>query len=533
MSVKKTVDKAMKTRKLNSLIFYFLVFIFSIVQNARGLSIHPKTQRSYHQTKLWSQLNHDIHEWGNQVLDYVDDIHIQSSTRSTFAIESKFAMKCDTTYEWIHGYISPSDFTDIRNVALRTISEAPLLDEVTVKCIREAASKRWDLQQNQESRFTLQSENTNSECHLDELVSEQSNPVLKNVIDEMLQTKIYPLVREAFAQELRNGNEICVYDSLVIRYNGDNVEGLPASQPLHRDGSIISVNIALNDFERNELTGENGFEGGGTFFEGLICNPENYTPILRPIGTGHAVVHCSNERHAGAPTTRGVREILVFFLTQRPKLSGSKYIAPPVERAFHLKRYAKDLPKDAALATLDIAVSECQIDGEAHFFKGFRLLQRNNDNVENNAGRLEELNESIKHLQLAKQYAPYDARINCYVGIAHVQRLTHLRKTKSQHNLDERSELEIALRSFMDAIYLSDTYDHWGISSDFDLITAILPTAETLAQLERYTDALEMLERLGSNVGKEEKGVEAPLIAHANALSDYCRKQISSSNVIS
>lgn len=75
-------------------------------------------------------------------------------------------------------------------------------------------------------------------------------------MNRVLQEKVYPLVRTAFAEAKgSDGDEpplgsLCVYDSIFVRYNGDKAKAAGrrrgASQPLHQDGGIYSVNIALN-----------------------------------------------------------------------------------------------------------------------------------------------------------------------------------------------------------------------------------------------------------------------------------------------
>lgn len=79
----------------------------------------------------------------------------------------------------------------------------------------------------------------NSEVHLDDLCA--SDPILKTRMDKILQEKVYPLVRSAFAQEEASGGDVrplgslCVYDSIFVRYNGDVAKAagrIGASQPL-------------------------------------------------------------------------------------------------------------------------------------------------------------------------------------------------------------------------------------------------------------------------------------------------------------
>ena len=128
--------------------------------------------------------------------------------------------------------------------------------------------------------------------HLDDLCA--SDPLLMACINQILQTKVYPLVRAAFTElGSSDGDDqplgpLCVYDSIFVRYNGDKAKEagrIGASQPLvsaaplafrffcvllmtvrhtllqHQDGGIYSVNIALNN-ERSEDANDIGFAGG-------------------------------------------------------------------------------------------------------------------------------------------------------------------------------------------------------------------------------------------------------------------------------
>ena len=63
----------------------------------------------------------------------------------------------------------------------------------------------------------------NSEVHLDDLCA--ADPILKARMDQILQTKVYPLVRSAFSNEIGADGDnatpigpICVYDSVSGRY---------------------------------------------------------------------------------------------------------------------------------------------------------------------------------------------------------------------------------------------------------------------------------------------------------------------------
>jgi len=66
----------------------------------------------------------------------------------------------------------------------------------------------------------------------------------------------------------------------------------------HRDGSILSFNIALNPLS--------DYEGGGTYIH----------PLAEPVRSeqGHILAHASGVMHGGHPITSGSRYLLVAFV---------------------------------------------------------------------------------------------------------------------------------------------------------------------------------------------------------------------------
>lgn len=469
-----------------------------------------------------------IEQWAASAISWIDDIHRQSSTKSPFAIEIGDLNPVDKNgtilFEWVEGNTSLENCEDKRKVALRTLGE-PLMDAKVVSSIRRAAKSKWDEEgSSQSSRFTLQYTDTNSECHLDELVLADTTGVLEHEVDNVLTRKIYPLVRSAFGDYLGEEGMLCVYDSLVIRYDGDKAnDSFSASQPLHRDGGMISINIALNSHEFDNITGDSGFEGGGTFFEDLITKEEDENPIVRPSGPGHAVAHKSTVRHAGTPTTSGVREILVFFLTLREADSSPR--APPVERAFHLKMNAKmaDIPRSAKLKCFELAIQENPEDAEAHFLRGIELMRNSNEQ-----DRWQEINQSVFHLNKAANLAPFDARIKCFAGIARKTRLVFAQRAGNEElALDEVKELETVANSLENSIALHDSYQSFGISSDFEVATALLSFGEVLAKLKRYQEAIESVSHLVGKASFPHEDAKEDAMKQSQALINYCKNELS------
>ncbi|CAE7484212.1 AKR2B [Symbiodinium natans] len=93
-----------------------------------------------------------------------------------------------------------------------------------------------------------------------------------------------------------DGSGSCLYfrDLFFVQYSVQGQAGLA----LHRDGSIISFNILLND--------AGDFEGGGTYVEA--------DDFAYQIQQGDCFVHSGKLRHGGQPVTRGERYIVVGFV---------------------------------------------------------------------------------------------------------------------------------------------------------------------------------------------------------------------------
>ena len=123
---------------------------------------------------------------------------------------------------------------------------------------------------------------------------------------------------------------------------------------------------------------------------------DHHNAIVRPLGPGHAVAHRSTERHAGAPTKTGIRELLVVFLTLRPHPSNnatkrSSFLLAGdmdkhqddlvgVERAFYLKNLVQQpqipiLPTTTQARCYQWATQNCEVDGEALFWVGYFQVQ--------------------------------------------------------------------------------------------------------------------------------------------------------------
>lgn len=110
-----------------------------------------------------------------------------------------------------------------------------------------------------------------------------------------LEERLYPILRAQFGEFLPNANSLRVADGFVVKY--DAAGGQKELKP-HRDGSVLSFNIALNP--------ATDFEGGGTWFDSLDDAVK--------IDEGQMVSHASGLLHGGHGITTGKRYILVAFV---------------------------------------------------------------------------------------------------------------------------------------------------------------------------------------------------------------------------
>jgi len=112
-----------------------------------------------------------------------------------------------------------------------------------------------------------------------------------------LKESLFPLLESRFGVR---ADDLTLNDALIIGYIGPS-----RSQPIHRDASIVSLNIALSPKEN--------YTGGGTFFEGLGVPGGKALQNER----GHVLCHSSGIMHAGRAVETGQRWVLVLFVVAR------------------------------------------------------------------------------------------------------------------------------------------------------------------------------------------------------------------------
>ncbi|KAL9183563.1 hypothetical protein ACHAXT_004419 [Thalassiosira profunda] len=453
-----------------------------------------------------------------------------NSIRSALAIEDPNTMGKIPSYEWIQTPVDGSSGL-ARNVAVRTLGDVPLFDPDDVDLLRQAADKHFALAAGvQTSRYTMQYEG-NSEVHLDDLCA--SDPHLRVRIDRILNEKVYPLVRTAFSEDedLEEGGPplgpLCVYDSIFVRYNGDVARAagrIGASQPLHQDGGIYSVNVALNAHRDDD---DNGFTGGGTFLEALTVGDGEH--IQRPIAPGHAIVHKTTQRHAGAPTTSGIRDILVIFLTaRRPLHVENDANTWNVERAMRLQSIAKEeLSREKLLPSLQLARENDPVNSEVPYWLGVHLIQ--GDMSDPSDARWKEICRGVESLQASALLNPADARAHYHLGMGISTRHKYAMRTKRAHLLPPPKEAaESLVEAFETAIQLERKCERAGCQNEINCAAAYLALGDFMARLKSFDKAMPYLNQVETTIreaGDIGENWARNMLEEVDGMLAYCEKE--------
>ncbi|KAL9184548.1 hypothetical protein ACHAXT_012518 [Thalassiosira profunda] len=435
-------------------------------------------------------------------------------------------------------YEPAKEATSDATIAIRT-KATPLLNEEEIRLLQKAVECYWarDGADEAASRFTYQRKG-NSEAHLSDVVrySQQSSTDISSLVNDLLLQRIYPWVRDAYlSKEEESKLTLHVYDSLFIRYNAteanaDNTHAKSgAGQPLHRDLGFVSVNVMLNSPDE--------FVGGGTFFESqLLGDAEGMRP-LKPLGPGHALAHFSSDRHAGAATSDGVRDILVIFLAaaeNHPSSSGPR-TAPRWERNARLKAaaraYCSECTSDALgqlacrILSQRLAIDQVPNDGEAWQYLGMALLEYNDllqaepsaARATINGGGLVEL--AVSCLEEASKHTPCDGRLYNNLGIA-LERL--LSVTDKAAGLDDR--IRSAYQHSIDTHFACKQA---GCDVDADFASASLNYGLYLSKLDLFEDAISVLSRIAPQEMPvaEIDAARQRVVRDAMGLLSFCERQ--------
>lgn len=124
-------------------------------------------------------------------------------------------------------------------------------------------------------------------------------PEVLAVAQPVISSVVLPTLYQLYFDGDHDQVKLEINDLFYVRYDGDTAKAQKELEP-HRDGSLLSFSIAL--------TSPDAFVGGGTRFVGS-------GKVLRPMEAGDLVTHSGKILHSGEKVDRGMRDILVGFVT--------------------------------------------------------------------------------------------------------------------------------------------------------------------------------------------------------------------------
>lgn len=137
---------------------------------------------------------------------------------------------------------------------------------------------------------------------------------------------------------------------------------------LHRDGLLITANIALNDLR--------DYEGGGTYVEGVSHN-FMASPIRLP--KGHVMLHPGDVLHGGAPITNGIRYVLVCFILDKSIIPHEKYCQDRMQLDIEAARRISPTDKERAEERSKLLASATKHCADAYAFGKLSVFGENHD----------------------------------------------------------------------------------------------------------------------------------------------------------
>jgi tetratricopeptide (TPR) repeat protein len=242
-----------------------------------------------------------------------------------------------------------TDATYLQNGDLVFESQQPLVTADECKAIIEEA--RATIAQGLIGEADKQNSETSDQARiltnsqLGEARLSQMPPARLQWLQETLQKRFLPLLEDRFGV----GNLI-LYDGLVLGHQAPS-----RSQPIHRDASLLTLNVALSSLDE--------FDGGGTYIEAL-------DQTLK-INQGHLLCHAGGVMHAGIGISSGERWVLVLFVLAEKQ--------PQIARRCHAQAldYLEDKETwDEAERVLQIGLSAAPNDHLLHNTMGRLHVQR-------------------------------------------------------------------------------------------------------------------------------------------------------------
>jgi hypothetical protein len=233
---------------------------------------------------------------------------IQCDVETSIQPKSDRALNIWDTFTQLDKRIIPPPFTshDLARVSETAILSPKECEEI----ISECDNHYWGWSSSNE-RYGTPSHRVGHMLKLEDLSRSYT------LVNFELLPRLFPAIVSAFPNLETNAANFRLGGCRVVKYAAS--EGR-VELGLHRDGMLVTANIALNDW--------NEYEGGGTFLEGL---PDFMNNPIR-LQKGCVLLHPGDVRHGGAPITKGIRYVLVCFILDTSIIPHEKYCQDRMQR---------------------------------------------------------------------------------------------------------------------------------------------------------------------------------------------------------
>lgn len=230
-----------------------------------------------------------------------------------------------------------------------------------------------------------------------------------------------------------------------------------------------------------------------------------------------------------APTTSGIRDILVIFLTARqPEEADNVENTWRIERAMRLQSIAKELrSRSQLISCLEIARENDPTNSEMSYWLGVHLLQ--GSMADPSDERWEEICRGVEIFKSATLLNPADARAHYHHGMAIAARHKYAMRTRKAHLLPPPDEVAASMiDTFETAIRLERKCGDAGCKNGINLAAGYLNLADFMARLKNFDKAIDYLNEVPNSIneaGDSEESWAISMLQEASSMMEYCKNE--------